>query len=405
MERVEAPFSAIHQGRKVPPKGTECAPVGRQILPGGIRLRFPDCPHHRSYLRILRTISADPALVLRAAKVLRLAVTEHVPTKAGRSRRKRRDVRPVEPAVASQPPAAAPAAASSPAASPLLVAIFGVVALGVGVWSYFPAISQFVTAWNTEPDYSHGYLVVPLAVVLLTLRRKSFSGWGQPSLWFGGALLAFAVVLRLTSAWYFLETLDAWSLVVWVAAVTALFCGRKVLWWSLPAIGFLLFMIPLPFGAEQALSLQLQTVATKLSCWSLQLLGQPALAEGHTILLGDHRLEVAQACSGLRLFVSILAVAYFYLVAVPRPWWERTVLVAAALPIAVATNAMRIVVTGMLFQFASSEAAHKFAHDMAGFVMIPVAAVLFGLLLWYLTMLFPWEEELDVSAVVNQARA
>jgi exosortase/archaeosortase family protein len=91
-------------------------------------------------------------------------------------------------------------------------------------------------------------------------------------------------------------------------------------------------------------------------------------------------------------------------VAVPRPWWERTVLVVSALPIAVATNAMRIVVTGLLFQFASSEAAHKFAHDMAGFVMIPVAAVLFGLLLWYLTLLFPWEEELDVSAVVNQAR-
>lgn len=301
--------------------------------------------------------------------------------------------------------------------------ILGLVALAAGIWSYFPAIAQFVTAWNTEPDYSHGYLVVPLAIVLLwlrgggparlpnflggfqSLRRNLFPSWGQPALWLGSGLLALAVALRLAGARYFLDTLDAWSLVVWVAAVTALLFGRKVLWWSLPAIGFLFFMIPLPFGAEQALSLQLQSVATKLSCWSLQLLGQSALAEGHTILLGDHRLEVAQACSGLRLFVSILAIAYFYLVAVPRPWWERTVLVVSALPIAVATNAMRIVVTGLLFQFASSEAAHKFAHDMAGFVMIPVAAVLFGLLLWYLTLLFPWEEELDVSAVVNQARA
>jgi exosortase len=306
------------------------------------------------------------------------------------------------------------------------LSIIGIVALVVGIWSYYPAIRQFVSAWNTEPDYSHGYLVIPLALCLLwlrgagpdglprflgqgnslwlkSLRRNLFPGWGPPSLLIGGGLLALAVALRFASAWYFLESFDAWSLVVWVAAVTALLCGRKVLWWSLPAIGFLFFMIPLPFGAEQVLSLQLQTVATKLSCWTLQLLGQPALAEGHTILLGDHRLEVAQACSGLRLFVSIVAVAYFFLIAVPRSWWERTVLVVAALPIAVATNAMRIVVTGLLYQFASSEAAQRFAHDMAGFVMIPVAMVLFGLLLWYLTMLFPWEEELDVSAVVKQA--
>jgi exosortase len=217
----------------------------------------------------------------------------------------------------------------------------------------------------------------------------------------GGGLLAAAVALRIASAWFFIETFDAWSLVLWLGAVTALLFGQRVLWWSLPAIGFLFFMIPLPFSAEHGLSLQLQGIATKLSCWSLQLLGQPALAEGHVIRLGDQPLEVAQACSGLSLFVSILAVAYFYLVAAPRAWWERIVLVVAALPIAIGTNAMRIVATGLLFRFASSEAAHKFTHDMAGFVMILVAAAVFGLLLWYLTLLFPWEEELDVSSVVK----
>lgn len=320
----------------------------------------------------------------------------------GRRRNPQPDLPQALPRAAAMP--VKPPAPLVPGADPRILLITGLLAAAVGIWAYWPSIALFVDAWNKEPDYSHGYLVVPLAAVLLWIRRPSFPGFGPPALWLGGSLLVVAVGLRMASAWYFIETLDAWSLVVWVAAVTALLFGWRVFWWSLPAVGFLMFMIPLPFGAERVMSLQLQGVATKVSCWSLQVLGQPALAEGHTILLGDHRLEVAQACSGLRLFVSILAVAYFYLVAVQRAWWERVLLVISALPIAIVTNAMRIVVTGLLYQFASGEAAKRFTHDMAGFVMIPVAAVFFGLLLWYLTMLFPWEEELDVSSVVQQAR-
>ena len=343
--------------------------------------------------------------------------------KPGRSRRKRREV----PVVAQAPEAVASVPVGKPQESPKLPVAIGLAALVAGIVCYWPTIALLVDAWNTKTDYSHGYLVAPLAVLLLwlrgggparltnaieklplvgwtvSLRRDVFPGYGAPDLLLGSGLLAVAVAMRIASAWIFIETIDAWSILVWLGAVTALLFGRRILWWSLPAIGFLFFMIPLPFSAEQGLSLQLQGIATKLSCWSLQLLGQPALAEGHIIRLGDHPLEVAQACSGLSLFVSILAVAYYYLVAVPRAWWERVILVVAALPIAIGTNAMRIVATGLLYQFASSEAAQKFTHDMAGFVMIPVAAAIFGMLLWYLTMLFPWEEELDVSSVVKQA--
>lgn len=90
--------------------------------------------------------------------------------------------------------------------------------------------------------------------------------------------------------------------------------GANVLWWSLPSIVFLWFMVPLPYGMERWLSLPLQRVATELSCWVLHCLGQPALAEGNTILLNDFQLEVEQACSGLRIFVGIMALAFVYLV-------------------------------------------------------------------------------------------
>ena len=102
------------------------------------------------------------------------------------------------------------------------------------------------------------------------------------------------------------------------------------MWWSLPSIAFLWFMVPLPFRVERWLSLPLQGAATKLSCWILQALGQPALAEGHVILLGDNRLEVEQACSGLRIFVGIVALAFAYAILMRRQWWEKALLLLSA---------------------------------------------------------------------------
>jgi exosortase len=171
--------------------------------------------------------------------------------------------------------------------------------------------------------------------------------------------------------------LDGWSIVIWVAAIVAVVGGRAALWWGLPAIGFLMFMTPLPFSAEGLLSHPLQRVATKLSCWTLQLMGQPAFSEGNVILVGDHRLEVAQACSGLRLFVSIFALAYAYAAIARRGWFDKGLLLIAAIPIAVVANAGRIVSTGLMLQIVSGKSAQRWSHDIAGWLSIPLAAALF----------------------------
>jgi exosortase len=177
-----------------------------------------------------------------------------------------------------------------------------------------------------------------------------------------------------------------------------------VAWWSLPSIIFLWFMVPLPYRVERWLSLPLQGAATKLSCWVLQILGQPALAEGHTILLGSYRLEVEQACSGLRIFVGILALAFAFVTIVRRTWWEKALLLASAIPIALLANSSRIVATGLLYQWVSGEAAKEFTHAAAGWVMILLAAGLFGLVLWYLYSLVREVEKVDVGAVVRRER-
>lgn len=208
--------------------------------------------------------------------------------------------------------------------------------------------------------------------------------------------------IRYLGAYYYLGSVDAWSMVLWWAGSIHFLFGLSVFLWSLPSLLFLFFMIPLPYGWERLLSLPLQKIATHISCIGLRILGEPALIEGNTIVLGDARLEVAQACSGLRIFIGILALAFAYLVIFRRPLWQKVLLIGVSIPIALISNSLRIITTGILYTNVSSDVAHRFSHDIAGFCMIPLAALLFGVVLWYLDRAFYEVEEVQLKSFIRK---
>jgi exosortase len=280
--------------------------------------------------------------------------------------------------------------------------IAGAVAiLAVGLWAYWPTLAETVHAWDTIPDYSHGYLVLPIAGWFLWARRNEFPGDKLSSSQWGWAFIAVALALRWFTAYIYIEAIDGWTLPLWIAGVVLLLFGSAVARWAAPAIIFLWFMFPLPFSAEMFLSQPLQSAATKISTATLQMLGQPALSEGNVILIGERQFEVAQACSGLRIFVGIFALAFAYVLFTRRAWWEKALLLLSAIPITLIANSTRIVATALLQQYVSGEAADRFTHDFAGWVMIPFAASLFWLFLVYLSRLFPEVETVNVRQLTR----
>ena len=272
-------------------------------------------------------------------------------------------------------------------------------------WSYFPTMKLLQGEWERLPDYSHGYLVIPFALLLAYLRRDRRPELSSGLSFFGLLLIGAAVAMRWYGDAYYYPVIGSASIPLWVAGAVWLVGGFRTFWWSLPSVAFLFFMIPLPSRFGPMLSGQLQRIATIISTWLLQLIGQPALAEGNTIALGDQLLEVEQACSGLRIFVSILALAFFFIFMVRRPWWQSTLIALSTVPIALAANALRIVFTGVLLQKVSGEAAAKFSHDFAGWVMIPVACLFFVAFLWYLSHVFVRVEKIDLSELRRQKGA
>lgn len=248
------------------------------------------------------------------------------------------------------------------------------------VYAYWPTLRWAEDAWRNEPDYTHGYLVLPLAGLLLWQRRDSMPGFRSQASVLGIGLIVLAIGMRWLSRLLFADFLDGWSLLFMVGGVIWFLFGVRLFWWSLPAVAFLVLMIPLPFQAESLLSWKLQSVATTLSTAMLRIFGQPAVSEAHVVWVNDQQLMIEEACSGLRIFIGVGALAFFWAAMVTRSWIDRFILLAATIPLAVFVNAARITFVGIAYQFVDDPAARQTIHDFSGYIMVPIAFSLLWML-------------------------
>jgi exosortase len=186
-----------------------------------------------------------------------------------------------------------------------------------------------------------------------------------------------------------IEPLETMSLLPTVFGLVLLVGGWSVLAWSWPALAFLAFMLPLPFSIESALALPLRRIATEISTYVLQTLGCPASAEGNIIYIDDIRLGVEEACSGLGMLMTFFALATALAMIVQAPLYDRLILIASAVPIAILANVIRISATGVAYHLAGRESslAQMIYHDLAGWLMMPLALAMLWLELKFLANL------------------
>jgi exosortase len=254
----------------------------------------------------------------------------------------------------------------------ILAAVVAVPAVAL-LWSYWTTLAETGLAWGSNPQYSHGYLVPIFAAFLLWLRRDRLrlDGW-SPS-WWGAPLILLAVVMRLVGSYYGFDYADAISLLPCLMGLVLMVGGWPVARWSWPAVAFLFFMIPIPYSVAGSLSGPLQSLATACSTFALQTLGLPALAEGNVIRINDSQIGIVEACSGLRMLVVFFALSTGMVLVIQAPLVDKLLLVASSVPIALVSNVLRITVTGYLYETVGGQAAEVFFHDVAGWLMMPMA--------------------------------
>ena len=206
------------------------------------------------------------------------------------------------------------------------------------------------------------------------LQRKRLTEVSSGERWIGLGILLVGLLVRLYASYYDMNPLDRVTYVVALLGVCQLVGGTSLLRWAGPPLGFLVFMFPLPSVIEGPILLTLQKGAAIASEWTLQLLGVPALRDGNRIMIDQLPLEVADACSGLRMGTIFGAMAVAMAMIIDRPWWDRLTILLSAIPIALLTNVIRISATALLFMaFPENDMVHRTVHDWAGFAMMPIA--------------------------------
>jgi exosortase len=264
--------------------------------------------------------------------------------------------------------------------------IWLLVAAAVIGWVYWPGLVEMQARWSSDPRYSHGYLVPAFSAFLLWYRRDLIPDVKFQQNWWGLGLIALGSVLKLGGSLFFLGWFDSFSLVVMLAGLAVLAGGWPLLRWTLPSIAFLTFMIPLPYRVEWALGAPLQKVATISSTFALETLGLPAVAEGNVITMGRTRIGVVEACNGLGMLVMFFAYATAAVLLIKRPWLDKIVIMLSAIPIALLANISRITLTGLLHATVGGEWADRVYHDLAGWLMMPMALVTF----WFVLKVLDW---------------
>ena len=247
---------------------------------------------------------------------------------------------------------------------------------GLVIFLYQGVLWGLGSDWNNDPDYSHGFLVPFLSVYFIWERWDSLvDETPEPSIW-GIGLLSLgllSLVIGLIGAELYVQRT---SLIVVLSGLVLLILGWKYLWLLSLPIGFLIFMIPLPAIVVNTIAFPLQLFAAQTAAFCLFSLGIPVLREGNLIMLASTTLEVAEACSGLRSLLSLLALGTVYGYFSQDVMWKRWMLVVLSIPIAIIANAARVSGTGILAHYFGAEAAEGFYHTFEGWLVFVVAFVL-----------------------------
>lgn len=282
--------------------------------------------------------------------------------------------------------------------------------LGALLWLYRDVVVWLVNAWSTDADYSHGYFVPVFAAYVLWANRRALGTLNtvaskNSGILIGIGLMTVGLLMRAAGIYMRVQTYEGLSLLPFLLGVLTIVLGRAAVRWAVPAVLFLVFMYPLPGFLANELSGLLQMIATQMSTFTLQTLGVPAFAEGNIISLASGQIGVAEACSGLRMLYAFFALTVGACMVVDRHWYEKVVIALTAIPIAIVCNCIRIVVTGLAYEYLDAETAHKIFHDVAGWLMMPMGfAILLGVLSILDRAIVP-EDEFSAYETLQQPRA
>jgi exosortase len=246
--------------------------------------------------------------------------------------------------------------------------------LGLLILLYYPVLKPMVTEWANDESMGHAFFVPVVAGYAAWLNREKILAAPVKPFWPALTLVLWGfcqMLLGYLGADFFLART---AFLITVVGVIWTLAGTAVLRTLAFPLFLLIFMIRVPLFVYQQITSPLQRLASTVASRSLELIGIPVLRDGNVLQLPSKRLDVVEACSGIRSLLSLtfLSVAYGHLF--ERRTWVKVVLFLSTVPIAIIANAGRVTLTGILTEY-KPDIAEGAYHSFEGWVIFMIELV------------------------------
>lgn len=251
---------------------------------------------------------------------------------------------------------------------------------------YAPVVPGLARQWLDDDNYRHGILIPAIAALVLWRRRDELreapAGGGIAS---GSALMALAAVLLIggtAAAELFTARL---SLPLYLLGAVLVVRGRRFARTAAPPILFLLLMVPLPYIIYYRITFPMQLLSARLGAGALEAIGVSVARSGNILDLPGYTLEVVAACSGLRSLMTMFTLAIVFALLTDLSWRRKTILALCSVPVAIAANTVRLVVTALGAYAIGPEFADGPLHEASGLIVFAAGFAMLALCLGILT--------------------
>ncbi|MCG7982610.1 MAG: VPLPA-CTERM-specific exosortase XrtD [Candidatus Thiodiazotropha lotti] len=237
------------------------------------------------------------------------------------------------------------------------------------LYGFWDGITDMVHLWARKEEYGYAYFIPFITAYLIWQRRNTLTLIEFNSSWIGVAIIVFGGLLFFVGTIATTFTLVQYALIVTIIGFVYAYLGTHAIKTILGPLLLLFFIIPLPPFIYNSLSGELQLISSKLGVYVIRMFGISVFLEGNVIDLGNYKLQVVEACNGLRYLFPLATLAFLAAYLYRVELWKRVVVFLSSIPITVLMNSFRIGVIGVLVDNWGQEHADGFLHYFEGWVV------------------------------------
>lgn len=280
----------------------------------------------------------------------------------------------------------------------------------IGVLFYylfrFP-INNIVGKWIHDSSWSHGFLIPLFSLYFLNQHKDEILNLETKPSYLGLVFLILGIAFYpINIVQLRFGVLEPIGVIATLGAIVLFLGGWRLVKYAWLPVIYLGFAVPLPERLYFKLTYPMRQLAATVANFLLnQINGVETNIHGVVIdvirngqAIGS--LDVEEACSGMRLLMAFVALGVAMAYLHYRPIWQRLILLATTIPIAIFCNVVRVTVTGFIYTFGNKEYATGIYHDMLGMMTLPLAFGLYGAIAWFMENLFVDESEETITADV-----